>query len=312
MITRRFLLTSAGLLTGTALLPQKALSQPNPRREVLPIWPDRPPGGGGPSGPVRISRSGAVSNIAIPSIEVHRPARPNGAAMLIAAGGGYKRIERAKEALPAARWLTARGITAVILTYRLPVEGWNAGPLAPLQDAQRALRMIRARAAEAAIDPNRIGVLGFSAGGHLMGMAATRPDFRSSRAADPVDRLSARSEAMVLAYPVITLLPPFDDTSTRRSLIGLHPSARASAEWSVQTHVGAGCPPAFLVQAADDPISNPQNTAILQRACEAAGVPVKRILLASGGHGFGMGRPGTASAHWPMLLDGWLRGRGFL
>nr|WP_274705316.1 alpha/beta hydrolase [Sphingomonas sp. H160509] len=230
------------------------------------------------------------------------PSRPNGAAVLVAAGGGYKRIEMASEARPAAGWLAAHGITAFILRYRLPGEGWNAGPLAPLQDAQRALRMIQANADTWRIDPSRLGVLGFSSGGHLMGLAATRSGFASYPPADAIDAFSGRPQDAALIYPIITLQPPYDHTSLRRVLIGSRPSAAESAEWSVETHVRAKCPPIFLVQAVDDPISNPQNTIIMADACRAANIPVELHRLASGGHGFGMGSPNTPTGGVAFLV----------
>jgi acetyl esterase/lipase len=227
--------------------------------------------------------------------------------MLVAAGGGYRRIEMGKEAHPAAHWLAERGIVAFTLAYRLPEEGWAQGPLAPLQDAQRALRLIRARAATWGIDPRRVGALGFSAGGHLMGLAATRSDFHSYARVDEVDDQSARPANAALIYPIITLEPPYDKSSTRRVLIGRHPSAASSAEWSVETHVEAGCPPIFLAQAEDDGVSDPQNTLIMASACRKAGVPVELTRFPSGGHGFGMGRPGTPTMNWPSAYEAWLR-----
>lgn len=291
---------------GATLLPRTLLAADRaPIR--MPLWPDDPPDGGGPSGPIHRSAKGALSNIVVPQIDAFVPDNPNGMAFLIAGGGGYKRIEAGSESLPAATWLTARGITAFVLTYRLPGEGWTAGPLAPLQDAQRAIRLIRANAGRFSIDPDKVGVLGFSAGGHLMGLAATRSAFASYKAANAADGLSARPNFAALIYPIITLMPPYDHTSTRKILVGDHPSRDLSAEWSVEDHVQAHCPPVFLVQAKDDPISNPQNTVIMQAACEKAGVPVELHQLASGGHGFGMGRPGTASATWPQdFFAGWI------
>jgi acetyl esterase/lipase len=277
--------------------------------ESLPLWPGRPPGGGGPAGPIAENARGAISNIAVPSIEVYSPAHPNGAAMLVAAGGGYKRIAMGWEALPAAAWLNVHGITAFVLRYRLPDEGWNAGPLAPLQDAQRALRLIRANADRFRVDPKRLGVLGFSAGGHLLGLAATRSAFASYPAGDEIDAFSARPDFAALIYPIVTLKPPYDRTSTRRILIGDRPSPEASAEWSVETHVRSDCPPMFLVQAENDPTSNPANTVIMRAACERAGVPVELRLLASGGHGFGMGKEGTPTGEWPGHFAAWLRAR---
>jgi acetyl esterase/lipase len=272
----------------------------------LPLWPGMPPGGGGPVGPPEIGARGAVSNIAVPGLDVFAPARPNGLAILIAAGGGYKRIEKDKEARPAARWLAGRGITAFVLSYRLPREGWVDGPLAPLQDAQRALRLIRTRATAYGIDPERVGVLGFSAGGHLMGLAATRSAFASYPPRDAADAASARPATAALIYPIITLEPPDDHTATRVQLVGRHPTPEASAEWSVETHVRSRCPPVFLTQAEDDPISDVANSRIMARACERAGVPVETHSLATGGHGFGMGRPGTPSEQWPGWYAAWL------
>lgn len=302
MPTRRSILAAMGAL---ALLPWNLKAAPAVPTS-LPLWPGSPPGGGGPSGDVRQNSKGAVSNIAIPKIDVFAPKAPNGTAFLIAAGGGYKRIEMQNEALPAAKWLNARGITTFVLSYRLPDEGWAAGPMAPLQDAQRALRLIRANAESFRIDAGRLGVLGFSAGGHLLGLAATRSAFASYEPVDATDKLRARPDLAALIYPIITLKPPYDHTSTRKVLIGSHPGPALSSEWSVEDHVKAHCPPMFLVQAEDDPISDPQNTLIMQAACEKAGVPVELHRLASGGHGFGMGVPGTDSAAWPDFLAAWL------
>lgn len=280
--------------------------EPGGQATLLPLWPGLPPGGGGPVGPVRWSSTGALSNIAVPALEIYRPARPNGRAVLVAGGGGYKRIEMEKEARPAARWLTRHGFTAGVLRYRLPREGWSNGPLAPLQDAQRALRLMAAMAGAAQLERDRISVLGFSAGGHLLGLAATRSRFASYAPLDAVDRYVPHPARAALIYPVVTLLAPYDHTSTRVQLIGLHPTLAESMAWSVQTHVAAQCPPLFLVQAQDDPIADIANTAILAQAARLAGVPVERHVLTRGGHGFGMGAPGTPAAAWPEWYRSWL------
>jgi len=276
------------------------------------LWPGVPPGGGGPAGDPSVSRKGATTGIASPVIEAFIPKQPTGAAVVVAAGGGYKRIEMQSEAYPAATWLQARGIAAFVLTYRLPIEGWNDGAKVAVQDAQRALRLVRVNAPRFGLDPNRVGALGFSAGGHLLGMASVRSAAAFYAPVDAADELSAKPDATALIYPVITLRPPYDKTSTRRSLVGDHPSAAAEAEWSVETHVRSGCPSMFLVQAEDDPISNPQNTLIMAAACEQAGVPVEMHRLPTGGHGFGMGRAGTPTAEWPAFYETWLRQRKFV
>lgn len=313
-IDRRSLLLGAGALL--AARPAASQDRPAPGSatgsDILRLWPGEPPGGGGPVGPPEADERGTVRNIAVPGLEVFTPSRPNGSAMLVAGGGGYTRIAIEREARPAARWLASRGVTAFVLQYRLPREGWGAGPLAPLQDAQRALRLIRFRAAASGLDPNRIGVLGFSAGGHLMGLAATRSAFASYRPGDATDALSARPFAAALIYPVITLEPPYDHTATRVQLIGRHPDPDARAEWSVETHVRSHCPPVFLTQAEDDRVSDIANSRIMARACERAGIRVEAHTLPDGGHGFGLGRPGTPSADWPTWYEAWLRTVGAL
>lgn len=279
---------------------------------TIPLWDGVPPGGGGPSGVPERTAKGALSHVVTPQLEVFLPAAPNGSAAVIAGGGGYKRIQMESEAYPAARWLTERGITAFVLSYRLPAEGWTAGPLAPLQDAQRAIRLVRAHAARYGLDPARILGLGFSAGGHLMGMAAARADFRSYAARDGIDAHTARLAAAALLYPVVTLRPPYDRTSTRRILVGDHPSEQESVDWSLETWIRGDTPPLFAVQAADDPIADPANLKILFDAATHAGIAIETHRLPSGGHGFGMGKAGTPSAEWTSWFALWLRQYGLL
>ena len=305
-LTRRTLVMTAA--SCVAWQAQAALSD----QQIIALWPEHAPGGGGPSGPVQIDEKGAVHNIAVPTLEVFVPEKPNGAAMLVAAGGGYKRIKIGNEARPAARWLATRGITAFVLSYRLPQENWHEGPLAPLQDAQRALRLIRSKAGQYGLSPDRVGALGFSAGGHLMGLAATRSAYRSYEPIDETDKLSARPAEAALIYPVITLEPPYDHTSTRVQLVGHHAEPAQVRDWSVETHVRSRCPPTFLAQAQDDPISNIANSRIMADACEHAGVPVELHVTTTGGHGFAMGRSGTASMEWPRWYAEWLKARGTL
>ncbi|TCW17418.1 acetyl esterase/lipase [Raoultella sp. BIGb0138] len=297
MNRRHFLLFSAAAL----LLTQRTRASGRVE-ETLPLWPGEPPGGGGPSGAPRLSARGALSHIARPSLSVWRPAVPNGHGVLVAAGGGYRRIEMAKEAWPAADWLTARGYTAYVLSYRLPGEGWGAGAPAPLQDAQRALRLIARR-------EKKVSLLGFSAGGHLLGMAACRADFVSYPPTDALDARPARAAGAALIYPVISLMPPYSHTATHRILAGPHASAAVDRAWSVQTYVDVHTPPCFLVQAEDDPVSDPHNTVIMAGACRQHQVPVSLYRYARGGHGFAMGRPGTPTVAWPEHYAGWLRER---
>ena len=301
MPDRRSLLL--GLATAAAFAPEaRAVGAP----ERIALWPGEPPGGGGPGGEVRRDVDGAVSNVGSPFLEVFKPEKPSGVAMLVAGGGGYTRIGIVKEAFPAAFWLAAQGITACVLTYRLPREGWNDGPLVPLQDGQRALRLIRANAGRLGIDPNRIGVMGFSAGGHLCGMVAARSDYRSYGRLDAVDEVSARPDFAALLYPVVSLEPPFDRTTSRRSLVGEDPTPEASEDWSLQTHIRPGCPAIFLVQTDDDKVISPENSRVLDAACRGMSVPVEYHRFAVGGHGFGIGRSDAPVALWPRLCRLWL------
>lgn len=305
MINRRnFLKTTLAVGTST-ILPSFAWAEQNFTRVAL--WKETPPGGGGPKGAMHINPWGSVRNIVTPMIDLYLPTGTPKAAMLVAAGGGYTQISIKREAVAAANWLTARGIAAAVLYYRLPKENWNAGALAPLQDAQRALRMLNSGKLVPGIAKKRIGVLGFSAGGHLMAMASVCPTFKSYPAEDAIDNIVPQAAFSALAYPVITVEPPYDNTSTKKVLVGKTPTPQQSAFWSVQTHVTKSCPPTFLVHALNDPISNQQNTAIMEAACKKVGVPVERHVFPSGGHGFSMGQPNSPTANWPLLLEKWLK-----
>lgn len=267
---------------------------------TLPLWTSTPPGGGGPDGEIRFSPKGAQSHIAMPFLTILEPVLPNGHGVLIAAGGGYKRIEMSMEAWPAAHWLVERGYTAYMLSYRLPGEGWNDGNNVALQDAQRALRILRSR-------EKRVSVLGFSAGGHLLAMAALRPDYHSYPLVDALDNQPARADSAALIYPIITLEKPYTHTSTHKMLVGHHATDAQEAAWSVQNYVTPQTPSVFLVQAEDDPVSSPQNTLIMQAACIREQVPVTMYRYPTGGHGFAMGRPGTLTVEWPVHYEKWLR-----
>ncbi|KAF1044150.1 alpha/beta hydrolase [Xylophilus sp.] len=289
------LLAGAGWDTGArAAAPQ----------ERIDLWPGMPPDGPGPAGAQAVSASGAITRVARPYIRVLRPDKPNGAAALVVAGGGYVRIVAGKESTPAARWLLSPGVTAFELVYRLPGEGW-AQPLVPLQDGQRAVRLIRARAADFGVDPQRIGVLGFSAGAHLAGMTAVAPGAQRYAPVDAADTLSARPAWAALLYPVLTLLPPGDHTRAHRALLGARADPARAAALSVERLVDAHTPPTFLAQAADDPVAPIANSLRMDEALRAAKVPVELHVFDHGGHGWGLGEPGTEPAAWPGLFAQW-------
>ncbi len=294
MITRRRFILGTGAL-GLSMTTGKLFA----RDDIIPLWPDDPPGGGGPSGQLHITSNGSWSNVVSPAIQRFKPENPNGEAVLIAAGGGYRWIGMGREAWPVAHWLNANGYTAYVLSYRLPHEKWQAGRLAPLQDAQRAIRLVRSF-------ERKVHVLGFSAGGHLLGMAAARPDFESYPAIDPLDEVVPKVDSVGLIYPVITLEAPYQHTNTHLMMVGKNATPQDEANWSVQNYVTRQYPPTFLAQAEDDHTSNPFNTELMRDTCRRNRVPVELIQISKGGHGFGLGKAGTPAALWDQAYVRWL------
>ncbi|MFS2221652.1 alpha/beta hydrolase [Pantoea sp. B65] len=294
MISRRRFL----LATGATLL-SISTGKIFAREDLIPLWPDDPPGGGGPSGDMRITTNGSWFNIVSPTIQRFKPENPNGAAVLIAAGGGYRWIGMAREAWPVARWLNQHGFTAYVLSYRLPGEGWHDGKMVALQDAQRAIRLVRAM-------EKQVHLLGFSAGGHLLGMAAARPDFASYPPQDELDYIVPSVDSVGLIYPVITLQAPYNQTVTHLELVGHNATAAAEANWSVQNYVTKSFPPLFMAHAEDDHTASPHNTMIMKETCRRAGVPVELVTITQGGHGFGLGRAGSPAALWDEAYAIWL------
>jgi len=293
-----------------------ALAQTTPadgsQPQSIELWPSGVPANSGtpPRGPERIGQSGtgvgAVSNISRPRIEIYRPPQPNGSAVLIIGGGGYYRIGISHEAEPTAQWLAALGVTPVVLYYRLPTDGWKA--VAPFQDGQRALRILRARAGELGIDPQRIGVIGFSAGGNLAGILATRFNDALYVPTDATDRQSARPDFAGLIYPVTSLQPPY---ATTRSVRELSTQPDAATAYTVQLHVSHAMPPTFIAHAVDDPIANVGASLALFDVLRQQQVPAELHVFEKGGHGWGLGEPGSLVASWPRLFASWARVHGF-
>ncbi|QGY06065.1 alpha/beta hydrolase [Methylobacterium mesophilicum SR1.6/6] len=291
-------------------------SLPGADLQVIDLWPGEAPGGGnGPdaNGYRYVEGTfGDITRVARPCLLVMRPANANGAAMIVAAGGGYEFIALGNEGVPVGRVLNAAGITVFLLIYRLPAESWGAGPDAPRQDAQRALRLVRARGTEFGVDPDRVGVLGFSAGGHLMGETAVGSALDLYPGVDATDAQPVRPALAGLIYPVITMRKPFDRTHTRRILVGDEVTPLEMKTYSVDLQVGPETPPTFLVQAIDDPVAVADHPLLMFTALRKARVPAELHLFERGGHGFGLGAPGTPVAAWPGLFLAWIRLHGFL
>lgn len=308
MIGRRTLLTNLAVLTAIGAV-QLGGAAPATAEELeeIPLWPGQPPGRGGPTGPEKLGGEGAgfgaLSNISTPRMRVYRPAKANGAAVLVCGGGGYFRIQLRKESTPIARWLQARGFTVFELIYRLPNDGWDAA--APFMDAQRAMRIVRSRAKEFGIDTKQIGIMGFSAGGHLAGFTALQPHRPLYAGSDIYEKASARPDFSVLLFPVVSLRKPYDTTRTRREIIGDKPSAEAEIAWSLDTHASAGAPPTIIFASADDPTTPPGHGILLFEKLNAAGASAELHLFRDGGHGWGLGRPDQVLSQWPEMFVKW-------
>jgi acetyl esterase/lipase len=277
--------------------------------EIL-LWPRTLPDGPGPSGAEHVSDKGSYTNIRDPRLIVHQPSHPNGVAMLVISGGGYAHIEIGNESGPAANWLQGQGITAFELIYRLPAEGW-ANVNVPFEDAQRAMRLIRSRADEYGLDPHKIGIMGFSAGGHLAGMMETEYNKQWYASVDAVDQHSARPDFVALLYPVITMLPPYNHTHSEKEIVGADASTAKQKAYSVELHVNAKTPPTFLAQAIDDPISNVENSRLMYAALQQNHIVSEIHLFPTGGHGWGMGKPDSPVQEWPQLFKAWAKANGF-
>lgn len=289
------------------------LTVPDPT-ETIDLWPGIPPGAGAKLPLEQVHERSAdrafndryALGIARPRMAVFRPSRPNGSAVLIFPGGGYRWVVVDKEGYELARWFAARGVTAFALFYRLPAEGWRSGPDTPLADAQRAMRLIRNRSSEYGVDPKRVTAIGFSAGGHVCASLLTRFDMSVYESVDGADRLSARPDGAAPIYPVISMSAPTAHAGSRAELIGEHASRELEAKYNPARQVPSGAPPAFLLHAQDDPAVPVANTLMLREALIAARVPVETHLYPDGGHGFGLRlAKGHSVEGWEEVLWAW-------
>lgn len=287
-----------------------------PAKERFPLWPGRPPGSPKilptpgwqmwPDGPQLW-----VNGIANPEVNVFRPALADGSAMMVIPGGSYTFEAVQNEGLHPAEFFNSRRTTVFILSYRLPDEGWLNRSVVPLQDAQRAMRLIRSRAADFKIDPNRLGILGFSAGGHLAADLTVSYDEHVYDPVDAADRLSAKPAFSGLIYPVATLQPKITHPDSRDHLLGPNAPDALVQKRSPEQHITAQTPASFIVHAFDDGLVPIDNSLAWIAAARAAKASVEAHLFAQGGHGFGLHLPKENSGSlWPELFALWMRQHG--
>jgi acetyl esterase/lipase len=286
---------AAFLFLAAALLQAQPQSAPKP----MPLWPQGAPGAVGK----------AETDIPTLAAYVVPEGRGVGTAVIVCPGGGYQHLAMDHEGEQIARWLNSIGVTAFVLKYRLgptyhhPIE---------LGDAQRAIRTVRTKAAEYRVRPDRIGIMGFSAGGHLASTAGTHFDAGDPGAADPIDRASSRPDFLVLCYPVISFTTPYTHRGSLRSLLGDNPDPKLVESLSNELQVTAQTPPTFLFHTTTDTTVPPENSALFYLALRKAGVPAELHIYERGPHGVGLAPTDEALSTWSGRLSDWLRVRGLL
>lgn len=277
------------------------------KAQAINLWPSAPPGAEGyrpRERPVDMLNV-LLSNVSEPNLRVFRPEKPNGRGILVIPGGAYLFVSVSNEGLDVANALCPRGYTIFVLTYRLPGEGWKNRSDVPLQDAQRALRTIRHNADDFQIDSNSLGVIGFSAGGHLAASLAVGHDDTVYQSLDEIDELTAKPHSAALIYPVVTMESHWTHGPSRESLLGPSPAERDIVRRSPNLRVGQTTPPVFLVHAVDDSAVPVENSVLMFESMRRADRPVEAHFLEEGGHAFGVGIAGTSSGFWPDLYVAW-------
>ena len=268
-----------------------------PRMELL--WPNGAPGAMG------------TAPEDCPSLTIYHPAEgmSNGAAVVICPGGGYGHLASVKEGSDVAEWLNSFGVTGCVLKYRLSPRYRHP---APLLDAQRAIRLVRSQAAEWKLDPQRIGVLGFSAGGHLAATAGTHFDQGDPEATDPIDKVGCRPDLMVLCYPVISFSSPYTHVGSRNNLLGPNADPKLFELLSNEKHVTRETPPTFLFHTSADTGVPPENSLMFYMALHAKGVPAEMHIYEQGKHGVGLAVKDPVLSSWPRRCSQWMEVHGFL
>ena len=254
--------------------------------------------------------------------KVHRPElsvftapadKSNGTAVIICPGGGYTILAWDWEGTKMAKWFNSLGVTAFVLKYRLPHwETEECRDQVALMDAQRAMRLVRKRAGEWKLKVNQIGIMGFSAGGHLAASLSTHFDEGDKQAANPVERVSCRPDFSILMYPVVTMDTSFAHMGSRTNLIGKFPKKERATYYSNEAQVSEATPPAILIHANDDQGVVPENSIVYYLALRRHGVPAALHIYETGGHGFSFAEGKGSVEGWPRLCEEWMRDRNLL
>ena len=294
------LLFVAGMMAGFAGAQMVAGATAGAAGSTVLLWPNGAPGALGDSAEDK------------PTLTVFLPADGTNVTktgVVVAPGGGYQHLATGKEGDDVARWLNARGVAAFVLKYRLGPRYHN--PI-ELGDAKRALRMVRANAAQYGVDPQRVGMWGFSAGGHLTATAGTQFDAGDASSADAIERQGSRPDFMVLAYPVITFEEPYAHRGSRKYLLGDSPDAALVTAMSAETRVTKETPPTFLFATSDDATVPVMNSVMFYTALMKAGVPAEMHLFLHGAHGAGLAAGNPELRVWPELVATWMRKNGWM
>jgi acetyl esterase/lipase len=239
-----------------------------------------------------------------PTLELFRPEKPNGAAVIVLPGGGYGGLAP-HEGAPVAQWLNTLGITAFVLRYRVAPHRHPT----PFNDVTRGMRIVRSEAKSLGIDPNKIGILGFSAGGHLASTISTHFDAGNPESPDPVERASNRPDLSILLYPVITFSDTTTHSGSRSNLLGPNPPAELVELLSNEKQVTAQTPPAFLFHTVDDGAVPVENSILYAQGLRRHGIPFEMHLYETGRHGVGLAQDNPVLRSWPALCAVWLVGR---
>jgi acetyl esterase/lipase len=274
----------------------------------LKVWPNGAPDSNGMTQPEELFEGKRVRNVSEAEIYVYLPkiGINTGAAMVICPGGGYIMEAMDHEGYNMAEWLVQQGVAGIVLKYRLPYGHDQI----PLEDAQRAIRMVRSKAKEWGINPAKIGIAGSSAGGHLASTAGTRFDLGKPDASDPVERYSCRPDFMLLLYPVITFDEEFGHMGSRVNLIGAGNKWDLVEKYSNERQVFSQTPPTFLVLSDDDTTVPPRNSIEFYMALKKYKIPAEMHIFRDGGHGFGMNKKNLPVDQWPNLFAQWMKAQG--